>query len=278
MPGWRAEGRRVLWWVLGVASTVMSALAIISLARHALLLRGLSTPLELILSGHAALLRGLLGWAERPLQDALTWLGQFIGSRPTLEAHWRDMLVVVAIWTGALVWARWREFTVRWSAAGHDGLFGFSHIVAFALAFLVLAVGGLLMVVITGILPLTSFDLAVQVGIAVSAWIVFGLVMWVGGLAKRQEAMGVLVFAGAAALATWWVAQALGHPAGSGIAGFGISVIAVGVMYLVLGVALVLSGKPFANSPAVYGLYILSGFVNAGVLWAIDWGVRRVLE
>jgi hypothetical protein len=237
-------------------------------------LRSLSSLLELILSAYAATMRGLVGWAELPLQDALTWLGSSIGWRPTLYPHWSDMFVVVAILTTALVSARWRDFVARWNAAGHDGLFGFGHIIAFSFAFLVLTAGGLLMVVITGILPLRSVDLLVQLVIATSSWIIFGIAMWFGGIMKRNEAMGVLVFAGIAALTTWWLSQAVGSASGLGIAGFAVSVIVVGIVYLVFGVALTLSGKPFATSPGIYGVYILGGFVNAGVLLVIDAGVR----
>jgi hypothetical protein len=276
MPSGRPDGRQVFWWMLGVTGTVMSALAILSLARHALILLAMSAPGELVMSAYAAVMRGLLGWAERPLQDTLSWLGGFVGTQPTLEAHWRDMLVMMAIWTGALVWARWRDFAARWSAAGHDGIFGFNHILAFAFAFLVLAAGSLLTVVVNGILPIRSYDLSVQLGIAVSPWLVFAVVVWVGGIVKRSEMRGVLILAGVAAFATWWMSQAVGYPAGLGIAGFAVSVIIMGAIYLILGLGLVASAKRFADSPAVHGLYILSGFVGAGVLWSIDWGLRRV--
>src|SRR5262245_40189542 len=175
-----APGGRVFWWVLAVASAILSTLAILSLARHALLLRSVSVPLDLILSVYTATLRVLLAWAEPPLQGVLTWIGSFVGWRPTLYLHWRDMLVVVAIWTSALVWARWRAFAARWSAAAYEGMFGFNHIIAFSFAFLVLAIGGLLIVISAGVLPLRSSDLGVQIFIAMSSWIVFAIVMLFG--------------------------------------------------------------------------------------------------
>jgi hypothetical protein len=266
-----------LWWVLAATSTMLSALAIISLARHALLLRSLSVPMDLILSAYTATTRLLLGWAESALQGTLTWLGSLVGWRPTLYLHWRDMLVVAAIWTSALMWARWRAFATRWSAAAHDGMLGFNHIIAFSFAFLVLAIGGLLIVVTSGVLPLRSSDLGVQVLIAVSPWIVFALVMLLSRVMRRHEAFGLVAFAGIAALATWWLSQALGSSIGVGIAGFGMSVIAVGAVYLVFGVMLVLSdGTPFLKSPGLYGLYIISGFAAAGLLVAIDAVLQRL--
>lgn len=272
-----AREARIFWWVLVGASTIVSALAILSLARHALLLRSLSAPMELILSVYTATMRALLGWAESSLQATLTWLGGFVGWRPTLYLHWRDMLVVVAIWTSALVWARWRAFAARWRAAAHDGMFGFHHIFAFSFAFLVLAVGGLLMVVTSGVLPLRSSDLGVQVFIAMSSWIVFAIVMLLGRVMRGNEALGLFVFACIAGLAAWWLSGVLGSSIGVGVAGFGMSVIVVGAVYLVFGVFLVLSdGTPFFKSPGIYGLYIVSGFAGAGLLVAIDAVFRRL--
>jgi hypothetical protein len=271
-----ARGGRVFWW-LAIASTILSTLAIVSLARHALLLRSLSAPIELLLSAYSATIRVLLGWAEPPLQGTLTWLGSFIGWRPTLYLHWRDMLVVVAIWTSALVWARWRAFAARWRAAAHDGMFGFNHIFAFAFAFLVLAIGGLLIVITSGVLPLLSSDLGVQMLVASSSWIVLAIVMLLSRVMRRNEAFGLFAFAGIAALATWWLSQVLGSSIGVGIAGFGVSIIIVGAVYLVFGVFLVLSdGTPFFKSPGIYGLYIVSGFAVAGLLVAIDAVLRRL--
>ena len=41
------SGGRRFWWVLAVASTVMSTLAIVSLARHAFPLHSLSAPMSI---------------------------------------------------------------------------------------------------------------------------------------------------------------------------------------------------------------------------------------
>jgi hypothetical protein len=270
-----ARGGRVFWWVLAGAGTVMSTLAIVSLARQAFAVRSMSAPLELIVSAYAATMRVLLSWAEPSLEGTLTWLGSLIGWQPTLYLHWRDMLVVVAIWNGALVWARWRAFAVQWRASVHDGMFGFHHIFGFSFAFFVLAVGALLMATVSGVLPLRSYDITVQILIAMSSWLVFGVVMLLGRIMRRNEALGIFVFAGIAALATWWLSQALGSAGGAGIAGFAVSVIVVGVMYLVFGVFLVLSdGTSFFKSPGIYGLYIVSGFLGAALLFAVDAGLK----
>jgi hypothetical protein len=270
-----ANGRRSVWWMLAVASIVMSTLAIVSLGRHALLLRSLSAPLELVMTAYAATMGVLLGWAAPSLQRALTWLGSFIEWRPTLYLHWRDMFVVVAIWTSALVWTRWRAFAARWSASVHDDMFGSRHIFAFSFAFFVITSGGLLIVIISGVLPLRSSDFITQLFIATSPWIVFAIIMWLGRIMQRNEALGMLVLAGIAALATWWLSQAFGSSIGIGLAGFAVSVIVIGIMYLIFGAFLVLShDTPFFKSPGIYGLYIVSGFVGAGLLLAIDAGLK----
>jgi hypothetical protein len=131
------------------------------------------------------------------------------------------------------------------------------------------------MVTTSGVLPLRSSDIATQIFIAASPWMVFAIVMLLGRIMRRNEALGMLLFAGIAALATWWLSQSLGSSIGLGIAGFAVSVIVVGAMYLVFGVFLVLSdGTPFLKSPGIYGLYILSGFIGAGLLLAIDAGLK----
>ncbi|HKR99034.1 MAG TPA: hypothetical protein VJU79_05920, partial [Candidatus Dormibacteraeota bacterium] len=68
----------------------------------------------------------------------------------------------------------------------------------FSFAFLVLAICGLLIVMTSGILPLRSSDLGIQVLIAMSSWIVFAVVMLLSGVMRRHEAFGLLALAGIA--------------------------------------------------------------------------------
>ena len=91
------EVRSDSWWLFNVLSALMSALAIVALARHAFDTGSLSAPLALVMAAYAATMRLLFGWAEPYLQAALTWLGSFIGWRPTLYPHWRDIFVVVVV-------------------------------------------------------------------------------------------------------------------------------------------------------------------------------------
>jgi hypothetical protein len=254
---------------------MLYALAIVSLYRHAFPLRSLSAPMDAVLSGYGAIMRALLGWIERPLQEMLTWVGGSIEWRPRLHPHWRDMLVVVAVWNGALMWERWRVFAGQWVGSRHADMLGFDSIVALSFACFVLAVGGLLMAAITGMLPLHAYDLTAQLAIAVAPWIVLGVALLLGGIMPRNGALVFLVLAGVAALMTWWLSQAIGSIGGTGVVGFAGSVIVASS--LLVAAALALSNrKPFLESRGVLGLYILSGFIIAGVLLAIDAGLKRL--
>ena len=86
----------VRWGYAGL-SALMSTLALVALARHAFVTGSLSAPMRLILDAYSATMRVLLGWAQPYLQTVLTRLGSFIGWRPTLYPHWRDLLVVLLL-------------------------------------------------------------------------------------------------------------------------------------------------------------------------------------
>jgi hypothetical protein len=79
------------WWLFNGLSVVMSALAIVALARHAFVTWSLSAPMALVMDAYHATMQVLFGWAQPHLQAALTWPGSFIGWRPTMYPHWRDV-------------------------------------------------------------------------------------------------------------------------------------------------------------------------------------------
>ena len=90
-------------WMFRLLSGVMTMLAIVALARHAFVTWSLSAPMVLIMDAYNAVMQLLFGWAHPYLQAALTWLGSFLGWRPTLYAHWRDAWVLTALfWSGIL--------------------------------------------------------------------------------------------------------------------------------------------------------------------------------
>jgi hypothetical protein len=101
------------FWLFNILSAVMSALAIVALARRAFVAWSLTVPMALIMDAYAAIRDALLEWADPYLQAALTWLGSWIGWRPTLYPHWRDVLVIVALWVAAHIRA-WLQ-NGRWA-------------------------------------------------------------------------------------------------------------------------------------------------------------------
>jgi hypothetical protein len=85
------------WWLPTSLSIVLSTLGLVSLAQHAFVTWSLSAPIALIMDAYTATTRLLFGWAEPYLLAALNWFASFIGWRPTLYPHWRDMLVVATL-------------------------------------------------------------------------------------------------------------------------------------------------------------------------------------
>jgi hypothetical protein len=75
----------------------VSATGIVALARHAFTTWSLSAPMVLIIDAYGAVRDLLLGWAAPYLQAALMWLGSFIGWRPTLYPHWKDVFMLISM-------------------------------------------------------------------------------------------------------------------------------------------------------------------------------------
>jgi hypothetical protein len=90
-----------LGWTFQLLTALTSTLAIVALARHAFATWSLSAPMALVMDAYNATMQVLFGWAHPYLQAALTWLGSFIGWRPTLYPHWRDVFVLLTLWSGA---------------------------------------------------------------------------------------------------------------------------------------------------------------------------------
>jgi hypothetical protein len=97
------HARSDFWWPHTLLTWLLSTLAIVALARHAFTMGSLSAPLELIMAAYAATTQLLLGWAEPYLKASLTWLGSFVGWRPTLYPHWRDVLVILGLMLGGVL-------------------------------------------------------------------------------------------------------------------------------------------------------------------------------
>ena len=101
------------WWLPTTLSIVLSTLGILALAKHAFVTWSLSAPLELVMAAYHATMQLVFGWAQPYLQAALTWLGSFIGWRPTLYPHWKDVFVVISLLGISAGRATWRAGTRR---------------------------------------------------------------------------------------------------------------------------------------------------------------------
>jgi hypothetical protein len=247
-------------WVFRLLSALMSTLAIVALARHAFVTWSLSAPMTLVMDAYHATMQLLLGWAQPYLQATLTWLGSFIGWRPILYTHWRDVLVVTLLFAAGIIRAVDR---------------------AYLLVVTIIMVGAALGAsLVAGLLPLDSSNLAVQLLIAAS----FGLVMLVilvvirllRGIIRVEPFMGVIVlFAVVPALLTWLLSLALDMVVGMGLAGLAVSV-----------------GLLAAASPAVDyftrdgevdpttwlgARIILGGYAGAVLFFGIDAGLKLLM-
>ena len=264
------------WWLPTSLSIVLSALGIIALARHAFVTWSLSGPLELVMAAYNATMQLLFGWAQPYLQAALTWLGSFVGWRPTLYPHWRDVFVVlslvgisagrVLLWDGKLVI---EEIT---------------NVITIVIRTILCAS---ITALAAGVLPLQSPDLITQLLIAASLGLgVLPLIVEVlftdlepddQMLLVLLVLLGSLVFAlGTSALSvliTWLLALALGSAVGLGLAGLACMVALFGVILIGIDTDLRSSGH-FAEINLFWGLNILGGFVGAAFVFAVDAGLK----
>lgn len=233
------------WWLFNVLSALMSALAIVALARHAFVTWSLSAPMALIMDAYNGVMQVLFGWAHPYLQAALTWLGSFIGWRPTLYAHWRDVFALV---------------TLLVTAAGHGRP---------PLLRAIGAVGATTLV--AGLARLHSDYLVVQLVIAASFGIVILSAFLVGAIWRNMNAKELrmpLVVIAIAALATWWLSLQFGVP-GSGLAG-----LAGTIVLLAYFGSLDSNPEPDMRKSAQT---VLTGFFGAFCFFAIDAGLKLLM-
>jgi hypothetical protein len=249
-----------LWWLPTIMSALLSALGILALALHAFDKWSLSAPLQLVMASYKATMQVLFGWAHPYLQAALTWLGSFIGWRPTLYPHWRDVFVVIGLLSVGAGRAAWR--------AGEFDTVAFATVVGATL-------GAAVNALLAGMLPLQSPDLMTQLLIAASAGLPV-LTFLVFGLAIEEVVIGLILAAVAstlAAFATLLLSSTMGSAGGLGLAGIASSVVMFGLFFLVFG----MSEQPGSNARVigvVWGLTILGGFVGAAFLAAVDAGLK----
>jgi hypothetical protein len=235
----------------------MSALAIVALARHAFVTWSLSTPMALIMDAYNAVMQVLFGWAHPYLQAALTWLGSFIGWRPTLYPHWRDVFALVSLWTAGICRGLRRERR-RWLFTA-------------ALGF----VGGLLAALAAGLHSLEHNDGRAGVLIVMVPLLVIGLLLF--GESVRDSIlrgkwtrvvtglMITLVVAGLGAILTpLWAYSGL---------------VTLALLTAVLAVAMIYARphRHISRFRPRAGWAILVGFIGAFCFFAIDAGLKLLM-
>ena len=250
------------WWLPTSLSIVLSTLGILALARHAFVTWSVSAPLELVMAAYNATMQLLLGWAHPYLQAALTWLGSFIGWRPTLHPHWRDVFVVAGLLGVGLARAAWRQrkFHYLYSAASF-------------------VVGALVMALIAGMLPLQSNDLTTQLLIAAS----FGLGLLpftvLRSVSKQnpgrlhRELLLALGIGAVAMVITGAFSLGRDSVAGLGLAGLAFCMSLVGVAMTNLASNADAHGVDRVLVETI-GRTILGGFVGAAFVAAVDAGLK----
>jgi hypothetical protein len=254
------------WWLFNGLSAVMSALAIVALARHAFASWSLSAPMALIMDAYSGVMQVLFGWAQPYLQSALTWLGRWIGWRPTLYAHWRDVFVVI----GLLGISAGRTF---WRVGVFD---------TEALALIIAQVlGAALTSLAAGALPLQSADLITQLLIAASiglAWLPLLVVSSVVTVAVLKALRTGLIWASCtsalAALVTLLLSLALGSAGGLGLAGLAGVVVLIGLYFVFESRIAPPSDRAVSF---LWGITIIGGFLGAFCFFAIDAGLKLVM-
>jgi hypothetical protein len=244
------------WWLPTSLSILLSTLGILALARHAFVTWSLSAPLELVMAAYNGTMQLLLGWAHPYLQAALTWLGSFIGWRPTLYPHWKDVLVVTSL------------IGIGASRAAWQVIPGGVSIVAIKVI-----VGACVTALAAGMLPLQSPDLVTQLLIASSVGLI-ALPMLVIEVRRNPigTLIGVLQRSALAALATYLLSLVVGHVGGIGLAGLASVVVLDGLLILVDG--MFRAPKHLRLRLIAWGLTILGGFVGGAFLAIVDAGLR----
>jgi hypothetical protein len=241
-------------------SVVLTTLGIIALARHAFVTWSMSAPLALVMASYNATMQLLFGWAHPYLQAALTWLGSFIGWRPTLHPHWKDVFVVISligVSAGRTNWGQLNtEMYVAWSVGP--------------------ILGAAVAAIAAGVLPLQSPDLITQLLIAGSLGLaVLPIFVVISVLRSEIESLrlaliAALIASASAALGTLWFYLLLGRAEGLGLAGIASVVVLFGLL-----VSLPRDRQAKVDrSDLQWGLTILGGFVGAAFVAAVDAGLK----
>jgi hypothetical protein len=243
-------------------SIALSSLGILAPARHAFVTWSLSAPLELVLAAYNATMQLLFGWAHPYLQAALTWLGSWIGWRPTLYPHWKDVFLVISLIGISAGRAVGRVAALERAA------------VTFILCQIL---GAAITALAAGVLPLQSPDLITQLliaaslGLAVLPFLVVSSVVESDISALYTTPIVAAALSALAALPTWGLSLTLGTAVGIGLVGLTSVVVLIGLFFLGVGRSQRVAD---AHIFVRWGISILGGFVGAAFLAAADAGLK----
>lgn len=250
------EAWRDLSWPYKYVGPIVTGIAIWKLGRQVFGASALSAPFALIMEAYNLAAQLLLGWLEPWLQTWLTWLGSFVGWRPTLYPHWKDVLVFVGLYAAAMARAEsrhgWRK--VGWIAS----------------AFLTL--GALLAALAAGLLQLESNDLTTQVLIAttpailwlsVACYVPFSSIDPTPWKSVGIALFGAVAYAFMGGLLAWFVSEAGERTAGAAL--IAIAIVIFG--QAVVGTLTLLGGNRYGGTT---GLVILGALVAAALLFGGD--------
>jgi hypothetical protein len=272
----RAKRSDDLWWIFRAITFVSSTLAFVALIRRAWVKQSFTAPLELIYSAYSTATLKLFGWAEPYLQIVLNYIAGFLSWKITLYPHWRDVFVVTCFWVAAFTRTFWRR---------RD----------FSRALLMLingTCGGFAGAIVVGTLPLPSSSLAVQMCIASLPFGLVSMGMFLMDLMTYNEqpgmsatlaprfgdVIGIIVFSFlTGALALWLVTSVPVFAPYFGLAALMLVVFCIGLLFLWRG-SLDTDDVDDSLSSKEVGLSIVGGFVGTGFFFAVDAGLKLLLD
>ena len=252
-----------LWWLFRTVTTVATTLAVVALAQRALVTWRPSTPLALVMDAYYATARLLFGWAQPYFQAALTWLASFVGWRPTLHTHWRDIFVVCAMWVAGVSqgYRRSRFGGLAWAVTA-GGI-----------------AGALVAALSAGMLPLYSADHRALVRsiafLAVVSSIAAPMMAAINDSRQRRAIMCFLELAVTLAIVANFFVRS--WPAPGYVFILTSLTILVGTYCLVLATVFYLSDDKDSGAYVplfAVGLTILGAFVGPALFFAIDAGLK----
>jgi hypothetical protein len=211
------------------------------------------------MDAYHATARLLFGWAQPYFQASLTWLASFVGWRPRLHTHWREIFIVSTMWVAGA--------SQGYRRSGFGGT---------AWAVTAGGIGGALAAALSaGMLPLYSAEHQGLIWSVPILAVVFSIAAPVmattNDIAKRRAITWLLELAVILAILANFFDRSWSTLI---LTAF---VMLVGVYCLVLGVLFYLSDDKDSHAYLplfAVGLAILSAFVGPALFYAIDAGLK----